>query len=58
MAEYASNCPISRPIDTGYKADKNLGGFSWSYEWGMFFSEPVPEMLPIRAPAPRFRRWH
>lgn len=60
MADYASNTPISRAANTGYKADVDMDGWSWSYEWGMFFGDPVNEMTPLRAPAPRplpTRRW-
>jgi len=53
MAEFASNCPISRPINTGWKTDWDLNGWSWSYEWGLFFGDPVDEMIPIRQPTLR-----
>jgi hypothetical protein len=50
MSEFASNCPISRPINTGWKTDWDLGGWSWSYQWGLFFGS-TEEQLPFRPPA-------
>jgi hypothetical protein len=50
MSEYASNTPISRPINTGWKTDWDLGGWSWSYQYGLFFGA-VEESPPIRPPA-------
>ena len=53
MSEIASNCPVSRPINTGWKVDWDLNGMSWSYQWGFFFN-PVDDEVPIRLPAPRW----
>ena len=55
MAEFASNCPISRAVSTGWKTDWDLNGWSWSYEHGLFFGEPLDEMIPIRLPVFRAR---
>lgn len=52
MAEFASNCPISRPRDTGRKATWDLNGMSWSNDGGMFY-EPQDDLVPIRKPSPR-----
>lgn len=67
MTEYASNTPVSRPIDTGVKADKDFGGIMWSNKSGFIFA-PEDEMLPFRLPTslldqnippvkPEFRRY-
>ena len=55
MAEFASNCPVSRPIKTGWNTDWDLNGWSWSYQYGMFFGDPVDEMIPLRLPVTLFR---
>lgn len=52
ISEFASNCPISRPINVGWKSDWDLGGLQWSHDWGMFFS-PSDELVPLRKPPPR-----
>ncbi len=52
MAEFASNCPISRPISTGWKTDWDMNGMSWSFDFGMFY-EPQDDLVPLRKPAPR-----
>lgn len=49
MAEFASNTPISRPINTGWSSDWDLNGMFWSNQWGLFFA-PVDEMVPFRNP--------
>ena len=49
MSEFASNTPVSRPINTGWKTDWDLGGWSWSYQWGLFFGS-TEERLPLRPP--------
>jgi hypothetical protein len=51
MAEFASNTPISRPIKQSYDATWDLGGLSWSYDWG-FFYQTADELIPIRLPSP------
>lgn len=52
MSEFASNCPISRPRKLTWKSIWDIGGMSWSHEYGMFY-EPADEMVPIRPPSPR-----
>ncbi len=52
MADYASNCPISRPINTGWKADWDMNGFKWSYDYGIFYA-PEDDLVPLRKPVPR-----
>jgi hypothetical protein len=56
MSEFASNCPISGPINTGWKTDWDLDGWSWSYQWGLFFGS-VEEMVPLKPPMIRPRGW-
>jgi hypothetical protein len=47
--EYASNCPVSRPVILPIEEHASLGGMSWNNKWGLFF--PVEdEMMPIRRP--------
>lgn len=62
MGAYASNSPISRPINTGDKVDADFGGILWSKKFGFIFA-PQDEMLPLRLPpnpprkaAPTFER--
>ena len=55
MAEFASNCPISGPISTGWNTDGDCNGWSWSYEWGLFFGDPIDELIPIRKPPASLR---
>lgn len=50
--EFASNVPVSRPRDTKRKATWDLGGMSWSVDYGMFY-EPLDELVPIRKPPSR-----
>lgn len=52
MADFASNVPISRPVNTGWKSDWDLGGFQWSYDHGLFYA-PQDDLIPFRLPAPR-----
>lgn len=52
MAEYASNCPVSRPIDTGWTSDWDMNGMQWSFEYGMFYA-PADDLVPLRKPSPR-----
>lgn len=53
MADFASNCPISGPRNVGWNVAWDIGGLSWSYEWGMFYDVPgEDDMLPIRPPDP------
>lgn len=52
MAEYASNVPVSRPVNTGWKSDWDLNGMQWSNEFGMFY-DSGDEFLPLRKPSPR-----
>lgn len=54
MADFASNVPISRPINTGWVSDWDLNGLQWSYEFGMFYA-PQDDLLPLRKPSPRNR---
>lgn len=49
MAEFASNTPISRPINNGWNADADLNGMLWSNDWGMFFPT-ADELIPISLP--------
>ncbi|AEQ21031.1 hypothetical protein E3_1175 [Rhodococcus phage E3] len=49
MAQYASNTPVSRPVDTGYQSEADLGGLHWNSKIGLFYATP-DEMLPIRPP--------
>ncbi|AAN16787.1 hypothetical protein Cali_129 [Mycobacterium phage Cali] len=53
MADYASDCPISRPVDPGWTSDWDLGGMQWSYDYGMFYQPSPDELLPLRKPAQR-----
>lgn len=49
--DYASNCPISWPIqipDAEPTAD--LGGVMWSPRWGLIY-DPPEQVLPLRRPA-------
>ena len=52
VADFASNCPVSRPIDTGWTSDWDLNGMQWSYDYGMFYAAQ-DDMAPLRKPAPR-----
>lgn len=52
MAEYASNVPISRPIDPGWKSAWDMNGIQWSHEFGMFYA-PTDEFIPLRKPPPK-----
>jgi hypothetical protein len=52
MADFASNVPISRPINTGWTSDWDLNGFQWSHQFGMFYA-PADDLLPLRKPVPR-----
>lgn len=52
MAEFASNCPISRPVDTGWKSDWDMNGMQWSHEHGIFYA-PEDDLIPLRKPPPR-----
>jgi hypothetical protein len=56
MSEFASNTPISRPINTGWKTDWDLAGWSWSYTYGLFFGS-TDEQIPIKLPTFRSRGW-
>lgn len=50
--EFASNTPISRPINLqNIKADMDFNGVMWSHVYGFMF-EATDEMVPIRPPAP------
>lgn len=49
MANYYANGPISVPLNSGLKADVDLGGLMFSYDHGVFYS-PVIEELPITLP--------
>jgi hypothetical protein len=52
MSDYASNCPISRPVKPpGWVPDNDFGGLMWSHANGLMFN-PQDEFLPIRLPAP------
>lgn len=53
MSDFASNCPISRPIKVDWKAGWDLGGMSWSYQYGMFYQPAGDNLVPIRPPSPR-----
>lgn len=52
MADYASNTPISRVINTGWKSDWDMNGMQWSNTYGMFYA-PEDELVPLRKPSPR-----
>jgi len=53
LADFASNVPISRPINTGWTADWDLGGgLKWSFDYGMFYA-PQDDLIPLRKPSPR-----
>ena len=52
ISEYASNTPVSRPVNPGWTVDWDLGGMQWSYEHGMFY-DPADEFVPLRKPSPR-----
>jgi hypothetical protein len=53
VADFASNTPISRPAQLDWKADWDIGGMCWSYQWGMFYqSTSNNDLLPFRMPAP------
>jgi hypothetical protein len=49
MADYASNTPISRPINVGWEVSWDCAGLLWNNDWGMFF-QPVDDMVPIALP--------
>ena len=49
MGEFASNCPISRPVNVELDVHWDMNGILWNNDYGMFFS-PVDEMLPMRPP--------
>lgn len=51
MADFVSNCPISGPRGVDWKATWDIGGMSWSYEWGMFYSSGSTDgLVPMRKP--------
>lgn len=50
MADYASNTPVSRPRNTGWKVSWDCNGMVWSNDYGFFF-QPVDEVLPLEKPA-------
>lgn len=54
MADYTSNCPISRPIKLGVKVDADFNGVRWSDTHGMVY-EPADEFEPISSPTFRPR---
>lgn len=54
MAEFASNCPISRPRRLPWEIDWDLNGMGWSFDHGMFY-QPQDDMVPIRKPSPRVK---
>lgn len=49
---YASNTPISRPVNTKGQVDADLGGISWSNTKGLVFTNH-DEYLPIKPPEVR-----
>lgn len=50
MREYASNIPVSRPIDLqNIKADLDFNGIMWSHQYGFMF-QASDEFLPFRMP--------
>lgn len=49
MAEYSSNCPISRPTVLGYEEHAQMGGMSWNDRYGLFFATD-DELRPMRHP--------
>ncbi len=52
MADYVSNTPVSGPRNLDWKVAWDIGGMSWSYEWGMFYSTSgKDDMLPLREPS-------
>lgn len=52
MAEYASNVPISRPVNPGWKSDWDMNGMQWSHDFGMFYA-PEDDFIPLRKPPPK-----
>ena len=56
MSEYVSNTPISRPVNTGYRKDWDLGGgLCWNHEHGMFYDNVSEPLMEFRLPAPRVK---
>lgn len=52
MSEFASNCPVSRPVKlTGVTPDADFGGLMWNNEHG-FIYYPDQDFMPIRPPSP------
>jgi hypothetical protein len=52
MADYVANTQISVPIaDTRLKADVDLNGLKFSYQYGIFY-EVSSTFLPITLPPP------
>lgn len=49
--DYVADCPISVPLlIPGAKADVDLGGLKFSYEYGLFYT-PTASTLPIHPPS-------
>lgn len=53
MPDYVSNTPISGPRKLDWKISWDIGGMSWSHEWGMFYNVPdTNDSVPLRKPVP------
>lgn len=50
---YASNTPISRPINLGLESEVDFGGIQWSGSQGFFFKTNT-ELPPFQEP----ETWH
>lgn len=53
MSEFASNCPISRPVNftSIYDPTVDFNGVMWSPKIGFLYAVQ-DELLPIRLPSP------
>ena len=52
MADYVSNCPISRPRRVaGVTPDLDLNGIMWSHRYGLIYY-PDTDFTPIQPPSP------
>lgn len=40
---YVSNCPVSGPRSTGWKATWDIGSMAWSHDWGFFYDVAAPD---------------